>query len=266
MPAFWISIGVLSLVQGAIVALPGTLRMPWLAARAHSRLWALVPPFSVIGFVIVGSIATSLSATGLTYLALVAVPVLAALALGWLMRGARPRNALLAAGLFVLAWVDRGGLAGQAAALVLSSLSCVALGVLLAAVTPAGWLAVGIVVMAIADSILVVSDLLQAPNEALNGAHPAGGLPMLQSAVFGSALMGYGDLFIAAALGGLLASYLGWAWQLRGAATAMLLAGIFDLLFFLVDELPATVPVALTLVLLERGRRRRSSRTGLYNP
>ena len=30
----------------------------------------------------------------------------------------------------------------------------------------------------------------------------------------------------------------------------------FDLLFFAVDELPATVPIALTLATLELGRRR----------
>jgi hypothetical protein len=255
MPAFWISIGLLSLTQGTIVALAGVLDAQWLKERAGSRLWALVPPASVIVFVLAGRIAASVSATGLTYLALVAVPLLAALALGWLMRGARPRNAILAIGLFVLAWADRGGLAGQAGALALSSLSCIALGVLLAAVTPARWLALGIVVMAIADSALVISDLLQAPNDALNGAHPAAGLPVLQSAVFGSALMGYGDLFIAAALGGLLAAHRDRVSQLRGAGTVALLAVSFDLLFFFVDELPATVPVALALLAVETARR-----------
>ena len=44
---------------------------------------------------------------------------------------------------------------------------------------------------------LVVSEELQRPNNALNAAHPAAGLPRLQSAVFGSAAMGYGDLFVA---------------------------------------------------------------------
>ncbi len=60
--------------------------------------------------------------------------------------------------------------------------------------------------MALADSALVISDLLQRPNNALNAAHPAAGLPQLQSAVVGSAVMGYGDLFIAGVLGGLLAA------------------------------------------------------------
>ena len=109
--------------------------------------------------------------------------------------------------------------------------------------------------MAVADTVLVISDLLQRPNSALNSAHPAAGLPRLQSAVLGSAVMGYGDLFIAGVLGGLLAVG-GRRLQLRGAALTGLLALLFDLLFLFVDELPATVPVAIALVLLALGRRR----------
>ena len=122
---------------------------------------------------------------------------------------------------------------------------------------PARWLGVGIIAIALADSALVVSDLLQRPNNALNAAHPVAGLPQLQDAVFGSAVMGYGDLFVAAALGALLAVSAQGSLQLRGAALAASLAVAFDLLFFLVDELPATVPVALTvLILLATGRLR----------
>jgi hypothetical protein len=142
---------------------------------------------------------------------------------------------------------------------VLSALSCAALGVLLAAVTPPRWLAAGIVAMALADTALVVSDLLQQPNNALNAARPVAGLPQLQDATFGSAVMGYGDLFIAAALGGLLAATLGRSLQLRAAALTALLAMSFDLLFFLVDELPATVPVALALIVTVLTRRVRFS-------
>jgi hypothetical protein len=256
---FWLSIGVLSLVQGASVALPGAGGLGALR-RLRGRRWALIPPLSVIGFVFVARAAENASAQGLTYLALVAVPLLAGLALGWLAWNAhppRPARALLVAPLFALAWANRGGLAGEAAALVLSVLSCVSLGVLLAAVTPPRWLAAGIVAMAVADAALVVSDLLQRPNDALNAAHPAAGLPQLQRAVFGSALVGYGDLFVAALLGALLAVTIGRSWQLRAAALAALLAVAFDLLFFFVDELPATVPVALTLIIVVLMRRRR---------
>jgi hypothetical protein len=255
---FWVSITALSIVQGALVAVPRALELPrlrWLGGRR----WALIPPLSIVVFVLVARAAEAASAQGLTYLALVAVPVLAAVALGALAHGADARRALLVPVLFALAWGDRGGLAGEAAALVLTALSCAALGTLLAAVTPPRWLAGGIVAMAIADTALVVSDLLQRPNNALNAAHPAAGLPRLQSAVFGSAVMGYGDLFVAGALGGLLAVTVGGSGQRRGALLTALLAVCFDVLFFAVNELPATVPVALALVLTIVVRRRRSS-------
>jgi hypothetical protein len=260
---FWLSIALLSLVQGGVVAIPGSAGAPKLS-RLRGRRWALIPPVSVVAFVLITSAAERASAQGLTYLALVAVPLLAALFLGWPARdrgrgGPRAARALLVVPLFLLAWVDRGGLAGQAAALVLTTLSCVTLGMLLAAVTPPRWLAAGIIAMAIADAALVVSDLLQRPNNALNAAHPAAGLPRLQSAALGSAVMGYGDLFVAAALGGLLALSAGRSLQWRTARLTMLLALCFDLLFFFVDELPATVPVALTLTLLIAARWQRSA-------
>jgi hypothetical protein len=250
---FWLSIACLSLFQGALVALPVRLRAPFLR-RLRAGGWAFVLPVSVVAFVAIARLAEQASAEGLTYLALIAVPPLAALALAGLARGGRPRGALLAGALFGLAWADRGGLAGDGAATLLSGLSCVALGSLLGAITPRRWLAVGIVAMALADTALVVSDLLQAPNDALNAAHPAAGLPRLQSATFGSAVMGYGDLFVAAVLGGLLASE--GASQRGPALLAAALALCFDLLFFAVHELPATVPVAVTLCVLELSRRR----------
>ena len=255
---FWLSIGCLSLLQGVIVALPARVEAASMT-RLRNGGWAIVLPASVVGFVVVAGAAERASAQGLTYLALVAVPLLAALALGALSRGGRPAAVALVPALFALAWADHGALAGNLAATVLSALSCVALGALLGAVTPSRWLAAGIVAMAIADSALVVSDLLQRPNNALNAAHPAAGLPQLQSAVIGSGVMGYGDLFIAAVLGGLLAA--AGRPQLPAAALTALLAVCFDLLFFLVDELPATVPVALALIVLELRRRRRSARS-----
>jgi hypothetical protein len=260
---FWLSIACLSIFQGALVALPGVLDAPALA-RLRGGGWAAILPVSVGGFVLIARGAEQASAEGLTYLALVAVPLLAVLALAFLCRGARPWLALLAPALFALAWADRGGLAGNGAATVLSGLSCVSLGVLLAAVTPRRWLALGIVAMAIVDTSLVVSDLLQSPNDALNAAAPAANLPRLQSAGFGSAVMGYGDLFVAAVLGGLLA--VDGRDQWKGAALTAILALAFDLLFYAVHELPATVPVAMALIALELSRRRRSAADRVAEP
>jgi hypothetical protein len=246
---FGVSIAALSLAQGAVVALPRALPPARLGA-IRDRRWALVPPLSVIAFVLIVRAAEHASTKALTYLALVAVPLLAAFALAALVRGARPGLALLVAPLFVLAWADRTGLAGEGAAVVLSALSCAALGALISVVTPERWLAAGIIAMAAADTALVVSEQLQRPNSALNAAHPAAGLPRLQSAIFGSAVMGYGDLFIAGAFGGLLAMHCARREQLRGAVLTGAIALCLDLLFLLVDELPATVPVALALVAL----------------
>lgn len=259
MLAFAPSIAALSLAQASLVALPRPAR-PAVLAPLRSRWWALLPPAS-IGVVIAAVALSDASAHVLTYLALIAVPPLAALALAVVVRGARTEFAALVAPLFALAWASQGALGGQSAALALSALACVSLGWLLACVVPPLWLKLGIYAMAAVDTWLVASDLLQGPNAVLNSVSP-GGLPRLQYASFGSAAIGFGDLFVAATLGALLATSRGR--QLRGALLTACLALAFDLLFFAVDELPATVPVALALAILSvpsvppRGRRRRA--------
>ena len=256
--AFVPSDAVMLAVQASVVAAPradppGLERLRRLAGRG----WALLPLGSIV-VVIFAIRGVSQTATGLTYLALVAVPILAALALGWGMRAARPAAALAVIPLFAVAWAWRTSLAGEGAATVLSALSCVTLGILLSALTPASWLKVGIVLMALGDSYLVITDLLQNPNNLLTAAHPAAGLPQLQAEVFGGVQMGYGDLFIAAVLGAVLARER--PRQLAGAALTLVFAAAFDLLFFAVDELPATVPVALALIAVELWRRHATAR------
>ena len=220
----------------------------------------MIPLASIVG-VIFAIRYVSDTATGLTYLALVAVPPLAAVALGWAMRGADLRLVPIAGVLFVLAWTLRASLAGEAAAAILDGLSCVTLGVLLASVAPAGWLKLGIIAMSAADVWLVASDLLQAPNATLSAAAPAGGLPQLQSELFGSVSLGYGDLFVAGVFGAVLARE--GRRQGRAALLTFALAVVFDLLFFVVRELPATVPVAVALAVTElvpvAARRRRGA-------
>jgi hypothetical protein len=244
---FWLSIAVLSLVQAALVAAP---RAPSRAVlgRLRSRWWALVLPLSIV--VVVAAIGLeSASARFLTYLALVAVPPLAAAALGGIVRGARALRALWVIPMFAIAWAVEGTLGGETAALGLSALACVSLGWLVACVVPPPWLKLGIYVMAAVDAYLVGTNLLQEPNATLNAAAPVAGLPRLQLASFGSAVMGFGDLFIAATLGALLASDR--RLQLQGAILAAVICPAFDLLFFFVDQTPATVPIALTLATLE---------------
>jgi ABC-type uncharacterized transport system permease subunit len=268
MPSFAVSISILGLVQAALVALPAPRSRPGWIERLSSPWWALVPALSIA--LVIGAIeVTPGSADAFTYLALVAVPPLAAFALAALVRGSRPPWALAAVALFALAWATPHSLAGEAAAMALSGLACVTLGWLLVCGVPARWLRLGVYAMAVIDTVYVSSDLLQGPNAVLNAAAPAAGLPRLQAVHFGSALMGFGDLFVAALVGCLLAAEdrrLGsdvrgrrgdsgpersLDLQLVAAVLVAVLALAFDLLFFAVDELPSTVPVAVALALLQ---------------
>ena len=255
-------------LQAGVVAAPRAVARPRLLSRVTSRWWAVVPIGSIVAVIFAIRYASG-TATGLTYLALVAVPPLAAVALAWAARGPRgwPVGRAVAAVavtgiLFALAALERNALVGEGAAALLSALSCVTLGVLLAAVTPPAWLKLGILAMAAADTWLVISDLLQAPNATLVAAAPAAGLPRLQSETFGSVSMGYGDMFVAGLLGALTAGSR--TTQRTAALLTLLFASAFDVLFLVLNELPATVPVALALIAIEAvsAVRRRSRRVG----
>jgi len=282
---FWASISILGLAQAALVALPAARPRPAWTERLSSPWWALVPALSIA--VVIGAIeVTPGSADALTYIALFYVPPLAAYALGaltrirlnplstWVETYSRSDLAWLAPvsvmmALFALAWISPRSLIGEAAATALSGLACVTLGWLLVCGVPARWLRLGVYAMAVIDTVYVSSDLLQGPNAVLNAAAPAAGLPRLQAVHFGSALMGFGDLFVAALVGCLLASddlrrnrdgreppvasvrQVSLDPQLLGAALVAVLALAFDLLFFAVDELPSTVPVAIALALVQ---------------
>jgi hypothetical protein len=263
---FAVSIAVLGVVQAGLVALPRARPLPATLARLGGRWWAVVPALSIVVVVAVIELSSD-AATWLTYLALVAVPPLAALALAALVRGGRAAWAWAAVPLFALAWAAPDSLAGEAAATALTGLACVSLGWLLVSVVPARWIRLGVYAMAAVDAIYVSADILQGPNAVLNAAAPAAGLPALQSVHFGSAAMGFGDLFIAALVGSLLALPTGGPIrqgvprvparrQRVAAAWVAVLALSFDLLFFVVDELPATVPVAAALALVQLGSSR----------
>src|SRR4051812_15443207 len=260
---FLLADSVLIATQAALVALPGA-GLPAPLTRFAGRAWSLLLPLSIA--VVVAAIALDPAvADGLTWLALLAVPPLAAVALGWAMRGARPALALLAAPMVALAIAGAGGLAGDACAAALTALSCVTLGRLLAGGVPGRALKVGIVAMAVIDAVLVFGDQLQGPNAVLNAAVPLHGLPQLQFLDLHGASLGYGDVFVAGVLGGVLARE-GRA-QGRIALLVLAFSIAWDGLFVAFDTLPATVPVALALLTAEaaralgrRGHPRRSER------
>lgn len=252
MLSFWPSDVVLIVVQALLVVGPRP-PAPAFLGRLRTGAWAWVLPISLGGTIALVSAIPGL-APSFTYLSLVAIPILAVPALA-VWRG--PTVGIAAAVvLFAASWMAQGSLVGQGAAVALTALSCTTLASLLCAVAPARLLKVAIVVMAALDAYLVFGQLLEGPNNAINAASPGSGLPQLQVAAFGSALVGYGDLFIAATLGGVLVSR---RMRYRGAALVLGCSAVFDLLFLVVGTLPATVPVAVALLILElRAWRERS--------
>ncbi|MCW3017337.1 MAG: hypothetical protein JWO02_4429 [Solirubrobacterales bacterium] len=245
---------VLVAVQAACVALPAAGLPAW-ALRFRGGAWALIAPLSIA--IVVGGLALlPQGADALTWVALIGVPLGAALAFGWAAHGARPPLALIAAVAFVLAWQTPDTRWGEAGGVLLVAASCVTIGRLLTGVAPLDLLKAGIVAMAVIDAVLVFGNQLQGPNATLVAAMPGGGLPQLQSANFGRAGMGYGDFFAAGVLGGIVAvearrlrHQLYVALAVFGAALA------WDLMFTWFDTLPATVPVAVVLVVREGLRR-----------
>jgi len=251
-PSFAVSISILGLVQAALVALPAPRQRPAWIERLSSPWWALVPALSIA--VVIGAIeVTPGSADALTYIALVAVPPFAAYALAALIR--RGMDWLVAvsvaAALFALAWATPHSLVGETAATALSGFACVTLGWLLVCSVPARWLRLGVYAMAVIDTVYVSSDLLQGPNAVLNAAVPAPGLPQLQYLELHYASMGYGDVFVAGVLGGVLATEGRKQWPVGLLVFA--LAALWDLLFLLdsINTLPATVPIAAALIIVE---------------
>jgi len=255
LPYTWNSM-LLDVVQAALVALPAAGLPPLVRRLAgdSGRIWSLIMPVSIVA-VVVGLAVLPGAAITLTWLALLAVPVLAAATLGWGMHGARPAWAIGAVPLLVLAIAFEGRTAGDVGAMLLTALSCVALARLLSGVvgdvSGQTWVRAALVAMAIIDAVLVFSSALQGPNATLNAAVPAEQLPRLQFVTFNGASMGYGDVFVAAVLGAVLAAEgASRRVQLGAAAATFVASTLFSLLWAFdgISTLPATVPVAVVLL------------------
>jgi hypothetical protein len=256
----------LCVAQGAIVIFPGAVRARWLAALRARWLWIAVPTAAVTAATFLPRVA-ALFAVDLSSLALALVPPLALLGLGWAMRWHDWKLAVLVPVVLAVAWSAPRSPAGEAAALLLVSSSCVALAAVIVAIVPRTVAKIGILLWAAADLSVALAHRLEAASRAITEAAPA--VPpalrslqlqhlQLQRVVLGSASMEYADLFLAAALGAVLAAQS----RSRGPASLLVatLAVAFAALFLVSDVLPATVPVAVALAVGElrswRARRR----------
>jgi hypothetical protein len=236
----------LCLVQGAIVLFPKAPRSRFLSAlRAH---WLLVagPAAVVTAATFLPPVAAAL-AISLSSLALVVVPSLAILGIGWAARRADWRLTPVVVPAVVVAWLTPGSTLGEAAALFLVVLSCVGLAVAIVAILPPVVGKAGIVVWAAADVALALAHGLERASRAITEASPAIGPPQLQlqRVLIGHSSMEYADLFLAAGLGAILA--LESRRQGRAALLVAILGIALGAFLFITNVVPATLPVAVAL-------------------
>ncbi len=148
--------------------------------------------------------------------------------------------------LWLVAWLA-SGLVAEAAGVLLIAGACLALASAVALAAPAWSIELGLLAVAVVDVVLVWgTPQVEPASTALHHAAlpaPAGHpLPPLQDATFGSATMGWLDLFAPALLGVVARA------RLRAACVTGIAAGAWGLLLAVTSTLPATVPVLAGLL------------------
>jgi hypothetical protein len=242
-----IAVAGIALMKGALVALPRPAALGRLE-RLRSPAWAFVLP----GMLLVGTfgvLALPPMATGLAMLAAVSTPALACIAMVAVVHGRRRR--LLLVPLALVPATALAGWTGELAASLVTALGCLTLGAGLVRLTPARWLALGVLGMCAVDVILLAVGIGQPAAALLGHAMSSSDLPTLHHARLGPITTDYPDLMLAAVVGAILA---GRAVQWRAAALVATLAAAYAGLLMVVDMVPATVPLAAALFVLERPR------------
>lgn len=230
-----------ALLQGALVLLPRAQALERLA-RLRSPLWTgLLPGSILIGTF--GVLAAHWVAPTMLVAAAVTTPLLAIVAVLWVVRARLVVLALSAVGVAVSAYAT--GWAGRLGDSITTALACLAVGVMLQRLIPRRWLLAGVVAMAVTDVVLLASPfgyhqtmILAAASNNFHG-------PRFTGARIGGTTIGYPDLFLAALLG---ASLAGTRVQLRAAIVLAGLVVAYDSMLHPGMLLPATVPIAITLL------------------
>jgi hypothetical protein len=250
-------IGVLGLgfLQAGLVALPRANAFGGLA-KLRSPLWVVaLPAMIVLGTF--GVLDLPATAFGLVVLSAVATPLLAVASVLGVVRVPRVfdrrRGALVAVGAAVAAVaVARQGWIAQLGEDAITGLGCLCIGVAIVRVTPRRWLPAGVLAMCAVDVCLLALGPGVSAYGALTDATQRFAGPSFDHATIGAVATDYPDLVLAAVLGAVLAADR--PRQRRAAVLLAGLAGVYGLLVAVVDTVPATVPIALTYLLVHRSR------------
>jgi hypothetical protein len=225
------------------VAVLGPRASPVVRVLRRFRILGVIPLLAIGGAVLVMSANPDLAQQA-TDLATFATPI--AFLGGFLAFRVRSLW-VLAPVLYLIAWKATGD-RHEVAIDVLIVGACATLAWLTGIVAPRRALAVGILVATAVDVYQVLASTTVATvAHALTAAAPPSTLPHLQEAVWRGASMGWGDVYLAALLGTVVAS-LSLPRRLL-VAVVVFVAGLANGFEFLaVDLIPATVPVAVGVV------------------
>lgn len=245
-----VAVVALALLEGALVALP---RAEAFGRLAHLRspAWVAVLPATILVGT-VGVLAIPSLALALVVLGAIATPLLAAAALltctGVSARWRRRIALLLLFGALAVTAEMAHGWPAQLAAAVITALACLALGMAIVSVVPRRLMPFAILGMCVLDAVLVATGVGRLADGLIVTAtsHIPG--PPFDTAAVGRVSTDYPDLILAAVLGATVAGDP--AIQRRAAALVTLLVSSYGLLLRFDSMLPATIPLALTFVIL----------------
>jgi hypothetical protein len=237
----------LCLAQGVLVAVPAVGREP---SRRHAALGLAGPAAAMVIGVGTVRLAGGSGADFLAWLGTFATPVLAGV-LGWAARWRRPLlTAVAAAILYLVAWQAGGHLAEAAGAALIGG-ACLAIAAIVGPITPARYLAIGLVILIAVDVYLVWGNRqVERTTTALQQAtlphvgvasHHTKPLPALQQIDLGDSSMGWLDFLAPALLGAAVGRRT--RPRLRAAVAVAVAALAWGLVLELTSPIPATVPM-----------------------
>jgi hypothetical protein len=243
-----------SLLEGALVLLPRPAPFSRLA-RLRSPAWTALLPISIIVGTFYLLVAPGL-ASPTVLAAAVTTPLLAFIAVVAVVRARLAMLPVAAVAGALAIWAT--GMSGHVGTGIITALACLTVGAALQRLIPGRWLMLGVVAMSVVDIALLLSGpgyhqtaLLAAAQNNFHG-------PRFTGARLGGTTIGYPDLFLAALLGSALA---GRRAQLRAAGLLTALAVAYDSMLSPGRLLPATVPIALTLMAVAGARYAARQRT-----
>jgi hypothetical protein len=183
----------------------------------------------------------------LIVLAGIITPLLATVAVLAVVRTPRAAQIAIALALGVVA-LRITGWEEQLSATLVTALGCLALGTAIARLIPRRWVVLGAVGMCLADVALLASGIGHTAGVLMAAASANAHGPVFTQATIGPISTDYPDLVFAAVLGGFLA---GRHQQLLAAALVAAFGVAWGMLLPFAGALPATVPIGLTLCVLE---------------